>query len=68
VIKTDAPALWVWLDLDNSDASYAENFFHLCPGAATEIEVMLDHPVTPFDFRNQLRVRSVYDVAPEMRR
>ncbi|HEX4309170.1 MAG TPA: glycoside hydrolase family 2 protein, partial [Acidobacteriaceae bacterium] len=68
VIETDVPALWVWLDLGNSDASYSDNFFHLCPGTAAQIEVMLDQPVTPFDFRNQLRVRSVYDVAPEMRR
>jgi len=29
---------------------------------------MLDHPLTPFDFRRQLQLRSVYDVAPEMRR
>jgi hypothetical protein len=68
VIETDVPALWVWADLENANASYSDNFFHLRSGNAAEIEVEMDSPVTPFDFRGQLHVRSVYDVAPEMRR
>ena len=67
VIETDVPALWVWADLD-TDASYSDNFFDLRREKAAEIEIVLDSPLTPFDFRSRLHVRSVYDVAPEMRR
>ncbi len=67
VIETDAPALWVWADLENIDATYSDNFVDLRRDRAAAIDVELDKPMTPFEFRSNLRVRSVYDVAPEMR-
>lgn len=68
VIETDVPALWVWVDLEHTNASYSDNFIDVRREKAAEIEVVLDRPMTPFDFQSKLQVRSVYDVAPEMRR
>jgi beta-mannosidase len=67
VIESDVPALWVWANLKDADASYSDNFVDLRQGRAAEIEITLDKPMTPFDFRSRLEVRSVYDIAPEMR-
>jgi beta-mannosidase len=67
VIETDLPALWVWADMQNTVASYSDNFFHLLRKRAVEIEVVLDQPMAPFDFKHRLEIRSVYDVAPEIR-
>jgi len=67
VIETDVPALWVWANVKDIDAEYSDNFIDLRQGRAARIQITLDKPMTPFDFRNQLEVRSVYDVAPEMR-
>jgi beta-mannosidase len=68
ILETDVPALWVWLDVPDSEASFSDNFVDLRRDKGAEIEIVLDAPVTPFDFRRELLVRSVYDVAPEMRR
>lgn len=68
VIETDVPALWAWVELARDDASYSDNFFDLRQEKSVEIEVVLTSPMNPSDFRSQLRVRSVYDVAPAMRR
>lgn len=67
VIETDVPALWVWANVKDTNASYSDNFVNLRNGRAAEIRVTLDKPMTPFDFRQKLEVRSVYDIAPEMR-
>jgi beta-mannosidase len=67
VIETDVPALWVWASIQDTDASYSDNFFDLRTGTAAEMEIILDKPMTPFDFRRKLQIRSVYDIAPEMR-
>ncbi|MFZ0394316.1 MAG: glycoside hydrolase family 2 protein [Terracidiphilus sp.] len=67
VIETDVPALWVWVDVENMDASCSDNFVDLRRERAAEIEIVLDQPMTPFEFRNKLRIRSVCDVAPEIR-
>jgi len=67
LIGTDVPALWVWANLKDADAAYSDNLVHLRPGRTAEIRVTLDRPMTPFDFRRNLEVRSVYDIAPAMR-
>jgi beta-mannosidase len=67
LIDTDVPALWVWADLKNTNATYSDNFLHLRRGRTAEIRVTLDAPMTPFEFRRKLEVRSVYDIAPDMR-
>ena len=66
-IGTDVPALWVWADLEDIGATYSDNFVNLRRGATARMRVTLDHALSLAEFRNRLRVRSVYDVAPEMR-
>ena len=67
VIATDTPALWVWADLEDADATYSDNFVDLRRERAAAIDVTLKQPMTPYEFRSKLRVRSVYDIAPAMR-
>jgi beta-mannosidase len=67
VIETDVPALWVWVNLKDTDASYSDNFVDLRQDRAGKIDITLDRPMTPFDFRSKLEVRTIFDIAPEMR-
>jgi len=67
VIETDVPALWVWADVQDTDATYSDNFVDLRRDRAAEIAIVLDKPMPPFEFRSKLQIRSVYDVAPAMR-
>ena len=60
-IKSENPALWVWLDLENADAKYADNFFHLPPDAPQTILVQPEQPLGKDDFIQQLQVRSLFD-------
>ena len=66
-IDTDVPALWVWADLGDTAATYSDNFLNLRHGGTARLRVTLDQPMTPAAFRQSLRVRSVYDIAPDMR-
>jgi beta-mannosidase len=67
VIETDVPALWVWANIKNVGATYSDNFVDVRPGRAAAIRITLDQPMTPFEFRRMLEIRSVYNIAPEMR-
>lgn len=67
-IETDKPALWVWLDLNNKDADYSDNFIHVLPSRTATIRVRLDKPLSAQELRDSLQVRSIYDIAPDMRR
>jgi hypothetical protein len=60
-IKSEKPALWVWLDLDKADAKYADNFFHLAPDASQTILVQPKLLLSKEEFIGQLRVRSLAD-------
>jgi hypothetical protein len=60
-IKAEKPALWVWLDLEKADASYADNFFHLVPDAPQTILVRTKQPLSKDDFAKELRARSLFD-------
>jgi len=67
LIQSDVPALWVWANMKDTNASYSDNFMDLRPGRTAEIQVTLDKPMAPYEFQQKLEVRSVYDIAPEMR-
>ena len=67
VIESDVPALWVWANVQDTNATYSDNFVNLRRERAAEIEIVLDKPMAPFEFRSKLQVRSVYDIAPAMR-
>ncbi|MGC9261746.1 MAG: glycoside hydrolase family 2 protein, partial [Phycisphaerae bacterium] len=66
-IDAHAPALWVWANVEDTEATYSDNFIGLRPGRTAVIGITLTEPIPPVDFQRKLTVRSVYDVAPDMR-
>ena len=52
---------------DTAAATYSDNFIALRPGRAREIQIILEEPMTPSNFQRKLEVRSIYDIAPDMR-
>ncbi len=64
-ITSQAFAKFVELDLSADDARFSDNYFDVSAGAITTITVAkttLSTVLTWAEFRNQLRVRSVYDL------
>jgi beta-mannosidase len=66
-LNSKTPALWVWADVTDTEAEYSDNFIHLKPGEDRVIEITLDRSMPEPEFKQLLKVRSVYDVAPDMR-
>jgi beta-mannosidase len=66
-LNSRTPALWVWVDVTDTEAKYSDNFIHLKPGEDRVIEVTPDRSISESEFKQLLKVRSIYDVAPDMR-
>jgi beta-mannosidase len=60
-VKSKKPALWVWLELEKSDARFSRNFFHLRPGRPQTLVVTPARRMTRAECRRQLRVWSLVD-------
>jgi len=60
-LTTKAPALWVWLELEGTDARFSDNFFHLLPGKPVKIAVHTDKAVSSEEISKRLRIRSLFD-------
>ncbi len=60
-LTAKAPALWTWLELDDIDARFSDNFFHLLPGKPAQVKISTRTAVTLEMIRKQLRVRSLID-------
>jgi beta-mannosidase len=60
-IKSGKPALWTWLELENTDAKYADNFIHLLPDKPQTIRVQPEQSLSKDNFVKELRVRSLFD-------
>ena len=60
-IKSETPALWVWLGLENADAKYADNFIHLLPEAPRTILVQPKSALSKEAFLKEMQVRSLFD-------
>jgi len=60
-IKSEKPALWTWLELENTDAKYADNFIHLLPDTPQTIRVQPEQSLSKDNFVKELRVRSLFD-------
>jgi len=60
-LTAKAPALWTWLELDDIDARFSDNFFHLLPGKPAQVKISTRNAVTLEMIRKQLRVRSLID-------
>ena len=60
-IKSEKPALWTWLELENADARFSDNFVHVMPGSPRRISVQPVSQLNKADFSKMLRVRSLFD-------
>lgn len=60
-IKTKAPALWCWLEVEGKDARYSDNFIHLRPGRSQKINLTLKKRCTAAELRKRLKVCSLID-------
>ena len=60
-LKSKTSALWTWLELADSDATYSDNFVHVTPDTPRRIEIQPASPLSKGDFLKQLRVRSLWD-------
>ncbi len=60
-VRSRAPALHVWLDVDGLDARFSDNFFHLPPGQPIRIGVVPQSPTSIETLRRRLRLRSLFD-------
>ncbi|HEV2455923.1 MAG TPA: glycoside hydrolase family 2 protein [Verrucomicrobiae bacterium] len=61
-VTPQAPALWTWLELENADAYYSDNFFHCHLDEPRKILVRPKTDMNKDEFTKQLRVRSLFDV------
>ena len=55
------PALWTWLELEDVDAWFSDNFFHILPGKPVRVTVLTDEYITVAEIAKRLRVRSLID-------
>lgn len=61
VFTAAKPALWTWLELDNFDADFSDNFFHLYPGKELTVHITLDEDMSADELREILIIRSIVD-------
>ncbi|HSY19307.1 MAG TPA: glycoside hydrolase family 2 protein [Candidatus Acidoferrales bacterium] len=54
-------ALWAWLELQNADARFSDNYFHLRPDEPQKIQVRPSARMSHEEFISGLQVRSLYD-------
>ncbi len=60
-LESDVPALYVWLELPDDAARYADGFFHLLPGQPKTVRIRSNAPLGPDTVRQTLRVQSLVD-------
>ncbi len=58
-LSSKYPALWTWLELQGSDASFSNNFFHLRPGVSETVTVRPKRKLALAQFKEKLVVRSL---------
>jgi beta-mannosidase len=66
-VRSRAPALHVWLDVDGLDARFSDNFFHLPPGQPIRISVVPQSPTSLETVRRRLKLRSLFDTYRSVR-
>lgn len=58
-LTAKAPALWTWLELEDVDARFSDNFFHIPPGKSVRVTISTEEPISLAEIRKRLRVRSL---------
>ncbi len=61
VLSSRTPALWVWIELESTEAAYSDNFFHLAPGRSVTVDVYPNRKLSLTQFEKKLRIRSLVD-------
>ncbi|MFP4354224.1 MAG: beta-mannosidase [Phycisphaerae bacterium] len=61
MVKTEKPALWVWIDLEGFDARLSDNFFHLPARSGRTIRLTVDEQITAAELKRSIRLRSLRD-------
>ena len=64
-LSATRPALWTWLELEDLDARFTNNFVSVRPGLPVTIEVTPREKTTVSDIRKSLKARSLFDTYQE---
>ena len=59
--SADKAALWVWLELEDLDARYSDNFFHLYPGKNVKVVVEIAKKTNETNLKKKLKIRFLFD-------
>ncbi|MFP4015829.1 MAG: beta-mannosidase [Halanaerobiales bacterium] len=60
-LSAEKPALWTWLELDNFDVDFSDNFFHLYPGKEIAVLVTPEEELSVDELKEKLIIRSLVD-------
>ncbi|MFW5802766.1 MAG: beta-mannosidase [Verrucomicrobiota bacterium] len=60
-LNATSPALWTWLEVEDADARFSDNFVHLRPGMPRTITVIPAEPLTKNQLEQRLKIRSLVD-------
>jgi beta-mannosidase len=63
-LRTDKPALWAWVNVDDGETHWSDNYFHLSPGVAKRLVASTPGPMTLSQFRSRLKAGSLVDLYP----
>jgi beta-mannosidase len=59
-VRSEKPALWVWLDIPGVDARFSDNFVHVAPGVPTKFNVQLTKPMSKCELLETLQAKSLF--------
>jgi beta-mannosidase len=60
-LATDKFAKAVYLSVNERDGFFSDNYFNLAPGREITVEFRSPAPLSIEEFRERLRIRSVFD-------
>lgn len=62
-VQAETPALWIWIEADDPDVRWSDNFFHLRAGESRLIQPAYPRQTTISEkpFLSGIRVRSLYE-------
>lgn len=62
-LRSEHPALWAWLDVEDVDAAFSDNFLHVRPDRPVTVVVRPQHPLDRAGLVRALRIRSLFDLS-----
>ncbi len=61
-IKSEKPAMWAWIELDQIDIQCTDNFFHVRPGQTKSVIVYPEKKMSLKQFEKQLKLKSLFNL------